>query len=264
MPVNWLLEAKKWQLLINKLEPISLWTSFKAILSGITLGVITPYRLGDYAGRLIVLRKIEPIKAIAVTVVGNFAQIIVTVIAGLASFCIYWFQYSHLNNYVLAILYVSSAIICYLLVDLYFLINLTSNFFKKFSYYKKVSRYVEALDNYNHKELLALLLLSLLRYMVFTAQYLILLSMFGIHVPVFTAIILITMLFLIQAVIPSITIVELGVRGSLVLYIFWAFTANTLGVLSASFVLWLINLIVPAIVGSILIFKSNNFKSSAA
>ncbi len=254
MPVNWLIEAKKWQLLINKLEPISLWTSFKAILSGITLGVITPYRVGDYAGRLVVLRKAEPIQAVAVTVVGNFAQVIITVITGLASIWSYFFLYEHVTYYLLVLMCLGSVLISYVLIDLYFRINLTGNFLKRYSFYKKISRYIEVLENYNHKELVSLLLFSAMRYAVFAAQYLLLLSMFGVHILLPTEMILIGALFIIQAVIP----VELWIRGNLALFIFSPFSNNSLGILSASLVLWLINLIVPALGGSIVLFMNKN------
>ena len=254
MPVNWLLEARKWQLLISKLEPISLWIAVKAILSGITLGVITPYRVGDYAGRLIVLRKAEPIQAVAVTLVGNFAQIIVTVIAGLASVISYLFLFEHVAGYWLVLICLGSVLITYIIIDLYFRINLTVNFLKRFSIYKKIGHYVEVFEKYNHKELVMLLLLSAMRYVVFAAQYLLLLSMFGIQIQLFTSIILVGTLFIIQAIVP----IELWIRGNLALFIFSPFSNNSLGVLSASLVLWLINLIVPAIAGSVIIFNNNN------
>jgi hypothetical protein len=260
MPINWLLEAKKWQLLINKVEAISLWTSIKAILSGITLGVITPYRVGDYAGRLVVLRKTEPIQAIAVTVVGNFAQIIITVMAGLASVCSYLLLYQHIASYLFILICLISIIVSYVLVDLYLRIHLTGNFLKRFSFYKKIGRYIDVLEKYNHKELVLLLLLSAIRYTVFAAQYLLLLAMFGIQIHLFTEIILIGTLFIIQAVVP----VELWVRGNLALFIFSSFSNNSLGILSASLVLWLINLIIPALAGSIVIFKNNGLKNTAA
>jgi hypothetical protein len=254
MPVNWLTEARKWQLLINKLEPISLTTSFKGILSGITLAVITPYRLGDYAGRLVVLRKAEPLQAIAVTVVGNFAQIIITVIAGLTSVWFYLFFFSHVIYYALILLFLGSVLICYLLIDLYFRINLTGNLIKRFSFYNKISHYIEVLANYTHGELVTFLLLSAMRYAVFVAQYLLLLSMFGTQLQFFTGLILVGVLFILQAVIP----IELWIRGNLVLFVFSPFTNNTLGVLSASLTLWLINLILPSIAGSVIIFFNKN------
>lgn len=259
MPVNWLIEARKWQLLIIKLEPISLWTAFKAILSGVTLAVITPYRLGDYAGRLVVLRKAEPLQAIAATVVGNFAQIIVTVIAGLASVWYYLFLFGHIIYYALVLLCLASILICYLLIDLYFRINLTGNLIKRFSFYSKISRYIDVLANYTHSELMSLLLLSATRYAVFVAQYLFLLSMFGTQIQFFTGLILVGVLFILQAVIP----IELWIRGNLALFVFAPFTNNTLGILSASLTLWLINLILPSIAGSIILFLNKNKSAEA-
>ncbi len=63
---------------------------------------------------------------------------------------------------------------------------------------------------------------------------------------------LITVLYLILALIPTVALLELGVRGKAGIMLFQVFSANTVGIYAASTGIWLVNLIVPALAGSIL------------
>ncbi|RYF51547.1 MAG: UPF0104 family protein, partial [Cytophagaceae bacterium] len=51
-PVNWGLEALKWQLLIRRIEPVSFAGAYRAVLAGMTLSFALPAQLGDVAGRV--------------------------------------------------------------------------------------------------------------------------------------------------------------------------------------------------------------------
>jgi hypothetical protein len=57
------------------------------------------------------------------------------------------------------------------------------------------------------------------------------------------------------AVVPTISIAELGERGYLSWVVFHQFSSNTIGIVSATTGIWLLNLIIPSVVGSILLFK---------
>ena len=55
--------------------------------------------------------------------------------------------------------------------------------------------------------------------------------------------------FLIVSIIPTIAIAEIGVRGSVAILLFSYFAVNPISVFSATISLWLINLVVPSIIG---------------
>ena len=78
MFLNWFLEAYKWKFLIKKIEKISFLTSIRAVFSGITVSAFTPNRIGEYGGRVFCLDKADRVKAVLITVIGSFAQLIVT------------------------------------------------------------------------------------------------------------------------------------------------------------------------------------------
>jgi hypothetical protein len=73
--------------------------------------------------------------------------------------------------------------------------------------------------------------------------------------PVLDGFFMSALFFWVIAVIPSITLVELGERGQVGLYLFHHFSDNTVGILGATIGVWCINLILPAIIGSILLFR---------
>ncbi|MFZ4707859.1 MAG: lysylphosphatidylglycerol synthase domain-containing protein, partial [Bacteroidales bacterium] len=82
MFLNWGTEAAKWKYIIARIEKVSFFQAFKAILTGITISTFTPNRVGEYFGRAFILKKAHPLDAIILTIVGSMSQLLVTVIAG--------------------------------------------------------------------------------------------------------------------------------------------------------------------------------------
>ena len=64
-----------------------------------------------------------------------------------------------------------------------------------------------------------------------------------------------------MTIIPTIALTELGVRGSVALYFIGLISSNDIGIVTASFTLWFINLAIPAIIGSAFVLRMNIFKS---
>ena len=76
MIVNWGIESLKWQFLIRKIEKISFLKSFEAILSGVSVSVFTPNRIGEWFGRVFILEKSNPWKGVFITMIGSFSQLL--------------------------------------------------------------------------------------------------------------------------------------------------------------------------------------------
>ena len=55
MPLNWMLEVRKWQVLSSNSVQLSFNDSLKAVLAGLNTGFITPNRIGEFAGRILFL-----------------------------------------------------------------------------------------------------------------------------------------------------------------------------------------------------------------
>ena len=83
IPLNILLEGMKWQYLMIKLEKISIYTAVKGVLAGISVSMIMPNRVGDYLGRVFILKKADRFQAVLATILGSLAQLLTTIIMGL-------------------------------------------------------------------------------------------------------------------------------------------------------------------------------------
>ncbi|MDP7197522.1 MAG: hypothetical protein QF864_15220, partial [SAR202 cluster bacterium] len=118
----------------------------------------------------------------------------------------------------------------------------------------------EVFTYYNSQELAIVFILSIFRYAVFTTQFFILLKLFTVDITYFDAIILTMVMLFVISVIPTIAITEIGVRGSVSIFLFGLISTNSAGVLSATFVMWVINLLLPAIIGTIFVFTLKFFR----
>ena len=126
---------------------------------------------------------------------------------------------------------------------------------------EKLNNYAAVFTLYSEKELGMLLGFSMLRYVVFATQFFMLLVLFDVAPPFLGSMALITITFFTMTMIPTIALTELGVRGSVALFFLGLISNNDIGIVTASFSLWFINLAIPAIIGSVFVLKMNFFKS---
>lgn len=250
MFINWFIESIKWKLLISKLQSISFYTSYKAVLTGLTVNTWVPNRLAEFIGRILYLEQENRTKATFSTLVGGFAQLIITTLIG--SFgLIFWFISSKDLVYILILLLIINGF----LLLAYFNVSLFSGMIKKISFLKKLWQYAEILEEYSFLQLFKLIFLSFIRYAVYCTQYYLLFLVFGVDFGLLNSFLCMSVIFLSLSVIPAVTLTEIGVRGATVLYFTGFYTDNSAGVLAAAYLIWLINIIIPAIAGAFLLLR---------
>ena len=87
------------------------------------------------------------------------------------------------------------------------------------------------------------------------------LQVFGVEASIVSMAMMVSVLFLVLAMVPSIALAELGFRGKVSLQLFGLLSTNHIGIIAAAAGIWIINLIIPAIAGSILILGVRLFKN---
>ena len=258
MFLNWLVEALKWRYMISKIENISIMTAYRAVFTGITVSTFTPNRIGEYGGRVFCLEKGDRIKAVFITVLCSMSQLLVTILYGSISLFILF------DEILIDKTFLSVALLILLnlfLLFSYFNISHIVNFLGKFKLIKSFKRYLEVLVMYNYKDLIIAFIYSNTRYFIFSLQFIILLHVFGINISFMDAILSVMLIFFFITITPTITIAEIGVRGSVAIFVLGLFSSNDIAILSSTTLLWLINLIIPAIIGSFFIFSLKFFRS---
>jgi len=262
MILNWGLEARKWQLLIRPLEKFSLLTAFKSVLAGCSVTMLTPNRIGEYGGRIIFVKEENRIRAIPLTILGSLSQLFVTVIMGTAGLLLFKY-FSEEDKAVLFklmpelagnILIYSCVCISLILILVYLRVGLLIRLMKRIPFLKKFVHYVELLDNFSRKQLLRILFLSFLRYMVFILQYMLLLKVLQVEIANVICFWLLSIFYLVMTLAPTIGFTELPVRAAASVELLQLYSNNIIGIQAASLGIWLINLVLPAIAGSLLIF----------
>ena len=256
-PLNWALEAWKWKYLTQKIEEVSFLKSYRGILTGVAMGFATPMGLGDYPGRILQLSNPERAKGLGAVFVSRISQFYITLVCGSASliFIIYTIQQTDtfLNTIFLFFIIITNLIFILLLLFHQRILSVL----KEVSILKKVYPYVEIISQYSFNELLYVLMLSLARYMVFSAQFVLILYFSGVSKRIDILLLGVNFIFLAKSVIP--TLFDLWVRETAAVYFFSFFMIASDQVIFSSLSLWFINILVPAILGLFLIFKLKLF-----
>lgn len=250
MPINWGLESIKWRILLRPVEKISFSKSFVGVLAGMSVAIFTPNRTGDYLGRIWVLERKNRAAGVSITITGSLAQSTVTFIVGLFAGW-YWIsnvanpEFTSENQMIIASAVTADVILTYL-----FLPHIC-RFALRFRWKKAVKNALEGISILSPTQQYIALLISMLRYIIFTTQFILLLHYFQCNIELFDGIIAIGLLYAAMLIIPSITIAEPGIRSSISLLIFTVFSQNEAGILAASLTLWIINLAIPALSGAL-------------
>ena len=277
MFVNWGAESVKWRYLIGKVERISFFKAFQAVLTGVSVSSVIPNRVGEFLGRIYFLDKTGRIEGIFITVIGSMSQLLVTVVAGSAGLLIFiprffpgeGFSGGYLYHSLAALVVTLDLLLLGLFFRISFLAALKERILK--NGLRRLQRFFRVFAFYNNRGLAFVLLLSALRYLAFSTQFYILLTLFGAVIPYPDAMALITVIYLVMAVIPTITLTELGVRGSVSVYVFGIWFAqaslsaggqNT-AILAATTLLWMINLGLPALAGAFFVYRLKFFRKEA-
>lgn len=237
MPINWLLETVKWRLLIKSNEPFI--HLLKSIITGVTLGFVTPGRAGEFVGRVMFVTEENKAKIFYLSSIGGIAQSVATLVAGVL-FVFMWSGNSFFYGLTIGVA------VAFLFV--YFRFDLLNRFISSNSFLEKHSLIIRAEELPGLPVQLTVLAFSFVRFGVYLLQYVLLMMFFGVSSDFWLLLINSGVFLVAQTFSPMMPFVDLSYRGGTALYVF-ANMENSLGVLSAVMMVWLINLVVPSVIG---------------
>ncbi len=255
MFVNWGIEAMKWKRLISPVERIDMARAYKATLAGAGVSLLTPNRTGEFVGRVLFLRPESRIQGAALTVLGSVSQLLVTFLCGTIGLVIY--DRAHplsMGTMVTtdAILIIA-VVVSIALAALFISPRLIRRLLDLLPVLRRFDRHFHVLDQQTRGMLIGTMLLSTLRYAVFAAQFLILLGVFEFQVSWIDAIKAVPVIFLITTLVPTMMLTELGVRSGTTVLVLASVGGDATGAALASGALWVINVLLPAAIGSLVL-----------
>lgn len=251
MVVNWSIEAWKWRCLVRPVQQVGFLRALTATIAGTTIGLITPNRVGEFAGRVLFLDPEHRVQGSFATLLGSIAQFVVTLmLGGIALTFNHYLLFSAAEpsrawNVVVwsALLIGCSAVFLFFSPGAFARLLLTIPWLKRFE------RHAIVLDTFSRADLVRVFLLSLLRYVVFTVQFaIILVAVAGVEVA--EALMSVPVVFLLTTLVPTMALTELGVRGSVATTFI---AGDHMGIMVSTALIWFINLVIPAMAGGIIL-----------
>ncbi|MGX5688787.1 lysylphosphatidylglycerol synthase domain-containing protein [Arcticibacter tournemirensis] len=259
MLLNWFLEALKWKYLVRQIEKISVAKAVESVFCGLTWAIFTPNRIGEYGGRVFFLSPRRRVFGAIAMGIGAIGQMVITNVLG--AIAVLWFIRTFLviSTELYYILFVATLIFCLFFLLFYFNIRWLNRVLNKIAFLKRFRKFFMILASYRRGNLLVVFNFCIARFIVFTSQYYLIINMLLPELPVFSMIMMIFILFFIQSALPSLDLLDVGVRTMTATYFFSFITQQEVAIMASTACIWLINLIVPAIIGIPFVFKLNFF-----
>lgn len=244
MPLNWWLETKKWQTMLD--GQVSFQQALKSVLVGVTLGFVSPARLGEFAGRIWHLPTELRTQAFYLSNIGGLAQTAVTLSIGSICFSL-WID----NPFLAANLAGLSAF--FLL--LFFRFDWVNRLIQQISLLRQTQLTISNEELPDIRTQISVLSFSALRYGVYLLQYVFMFKYFGVAASLFTLIVHCGLLLLANSFSPLLPILDFSFRGTIALFVFKEISSNTIALLCGTTFIWLLNLVVPALLGYLFIIR---------
>jgi hypothetical protein len=263
MLVNWAIEARKWQVLMRPIQRLSFLRACTGTVAGTSIGLITPNRVGEFAGRVLFLEPEHRVQGSFATLLGSIAQFVVTLLVG--GVCLMFSHPPFISGTGAPLTWTvvtwSALLIGFAAVFLYFSPGAFARVLLAIPLLKRFERHAHVLDGYERAVLVHVFGLSLVRYVVFSLQFALLLQSLA-EVSMGDALLTVPVVFLVTTLVPTTALTELGIRGSVAA----AFIpGDPAGIVLATALIWLVNIVLPALAGLmiLLVARINTTKGSA-
>ncbi|MGN0234890.1 MAG: lysylphosphatidylglycerol synthase domain-containing protein [Paludibacteraceae bacterium] len=236
MPLNLFLEAWKWQTLLKPIEPTPLCDAFRQVCYGMAGAFVTPYRIGDYPARALLLKnRTHYLPAITMAAVGSIALTAVILMLGIPAFALSFTDYQAFSTWnSQTYLWLISMLLCILLLVLALVPFMGKRYGIKYS------------------DCGIILLQSLLRYICFSLQLWLILYACGVKLPLMVALVSIPLYYLFVTITPNMPAADVGIRGAWAVLVFGQYTHDVqANIIMATTCLWLINTLLPVLFGAV-------------
>lgn len=256
MLVNWSVEACKWHWLMKPVERVGPLRALIATVAGTSVGFVTPNRTGEFLGRVLFLAPENRVRGGFATALGSIAQFVTTVVLGGLGLLAMQLLHRPLpwtSGWIPTMLVTLTALVSLGALLLYLYPGLLRQLLLQLPFLRRWEKASAVLNTYARHELLVVLLLSLLRYAVFAVQFMLLLRIFTNGITFADALLAIPVVYLVSTLVPTMMLTELGVRGTAAVALLAPLGGDEAGVLLATTLLWLINIVLPALLGSMIL-----------
>lgn len=255
LPANWLIESKKWQMLTAKFQTLTCAQATKSVLVGLSTSMLSPNRITDFVGRLLFFKKENYAQGIICSIINSYTQTLAVVGLGIVATIVcpanYWQALGISNRWLVVmvgcvLLFVATALLVALAHNAQWLCRI--KFMKNLS---------QTITVFGKKQLIAVLAFSVVRVLVFSFQFLLMLWALNLNVDFTTGFCAVLIMYAGVTIIPTFALAEIGVRSSVALLVLQCIIPNAIAITLATVLVWFVNVAIPATVGSVLLLMHN-------
>ncbi len=250
LPVNLWLEGQEWKRVLRPVAPhVPGHSLYGALLCGYAFGFFTPMHAGAFAGRALYLPHTDGWETSVTVFVQCLLDMVVSVTIGLAAllFALTTSLFTPSPAWWAAAGYGAGTML--ILTVLLLRPESTLGLLRRVISSKKVCARLAFLERLAPADVVRTLGLALLRYVIYTSQFVCLLYAFSPSLHAVKAYLGTGLTFFAKFLIPSLTILDIGVREGASVFFFGRLGVPEAAAFNAAFLLFCLNLLVPAAAG---------------
>ena len=260
--INIYLQYAKWNLTSREVLKVNdKLKSIRSLFYGFSAGIITPLRIGEYFGRGIEFKDRSLLQVTLATLVDKFFPLIIVAFIGSISSLLFIYFYYQVSLYIVIALF----IIIFTLFYIFILLILSNKFwdtvlFSRIKSSQKLKTFFDRLkvfQNLDKKYFYKMFLISFLFYSCFLIQYGLLVTAFSNHYNFLNYLWAANLIMFTKTIIPPVSMGELGIREGASVYFLTQMGESSSVAFNASILLFIINLLIPALIGVGLFFRKN-------
>ncbi|MGE5364635.1 MAG: lysylphosphatidylglycerol synthase transmembrane domain-containing protein [Bacteroidota bacterium] len=263
---NIYLQYMKWEILCTSvLKEKHKKSILLSLLYGFSAGSVTPMRLGEYVGRRMALKNSDMINVTAATMADKIFLMIVTYLFGLLSCILFMYFYTGIGIYIFFLLTALTVLVLGIMGLLIMypgrVFYPVLGFLKRISFLRKYidggySDVIDVVKGINKMLRIRLSAISLLLYICMMLQYCFLVAAFSHQWLPFDYILAGNLVVFSKTLLPF-SFGDLGIRESASVFFLTHMGVSAAVAFNASIFLFLINVFLPSVAGSVLLIRGN-------
>lgn len=264
---NWLVESVKWLFAVKPIQEISLKTAIKGVLKGIPPSTFTPNRIGETVGRPSVLNPQHRVEGGIATLYNGISQMpVMLIFTAAASFYLSanGTRFIHEEYLTKPLFGIAALIGAALIIALFYHPKIFVPTTQKYRLTQKIAPKLEFFARYHSQEQNTLLILSAIRFFIYCTQNYLVIKALGINISIIDGYAAIFLIYGIISFVPRPALAELGVRCSVSALILAPYSPNPLLPAASSALLWIINILIPCIIGTFLYIPQKKHQKNFA
>ena len=249
--INWTIEGYKWKILVNPAVNITVYQGLRSVLIGLGTGFFTPMNIGEYFGRLFSLPAEDKWVLTGAVIVNGMAQLFATLLFGLLGIVfIYHSQLLDRWDYLFGLSLFSILIILVLIWKRRLVLSWI------LTYFPFVHKILKIIYTYKISLITEVYLWSFARHVVYSLQFIWILQILDPSISFWTILPYVSLVYLSKTLVPSFNFLsDLGVREFSSIFFLGLCGVAPEVALSAGMFIWVVNLLLPSLLGGILIWR---------